>query len=364
MRTLSITVIATCFSFGGLYGHAVTFDPNPMNLTFGGRDGTISIVPDEPTACEVSVSAAPFGDLISITSVDPNPATSIMLNVHVLRQPQGQIESVDVTGMWVSNGKPAGCPTGANGSIAVKVTVTRVNPVINSVVNAASFLSGVVPNSWIAIQGTNLSATTDTWEKNIVNGNLPTTLDGVNVSIGGKPAYIYYVSPGQINAVAPDVGTGPLTVTLTSPVGASAPLSVVSQALGPAFFLWANKYAVATRQDFSLAAKNGTFQSVTTPAKPGDVIIFWGTGFGPTTPAAPIGVPIPSDKLYNTMNPVSITIGGIPALVYGAALAPGLAALYQVAVQIPSSAPDGDLAAVAAIGGTQSSSNALITVQH
>jgi uncharacterized protein (TIGR03437 family) len=55
-------------------------------------------------------------------------------------------------------------------------------------------------------------------------------------------------------------------------------------------------------------------------------------------------------------------VGGIPAQVYGAALAPGFAGLYQVAIQIPPSAPDGDLTILATTGGTSSSS--VITVQH
>lgn len=45
----------------------------------------------------------------------------------------------------------------------------------SGVVNGASFQPGIVPNSWITIRGANLAATTNTWEKNIVNGNLPTT---------------------------------------------------------------------------------------------------------------------------------------------------------------------------------------------
>jgi len=234
------------------------------------------------------------------------------------------------------------------------------------VVNGASFLPGIVPNSWTTIQGTNLSSTTDTWDKNILNGSLPTILDGVSVSIGGKPAYIYYISPEQINAVAPDVGAGTLSVTVTNSNGTSASVSVVSQTVGPGFFLWVGKYAVATRLDFSWAVKNGTFQGVTTtPAKPGDVIILWGTGFGPTSPAAPVGVQVPADKTYATSGLVSVTVGGMPAQVYGAALAPGFAGLYQVAIQIPPSVPDGDLPVVATVdGGTQSPTSALITVQH
>jgi uncharacterized protein (TIGR03437 family) len=122
---------------------------------------------------------------------------------------------------------------------------------------------------------------------------------------------------------------------------------------------------VATRQDYSLAVKNGTIAGVTTtPAKPGDVIILWGTGFGPTSPSVPEGAEVPSTTTYNTTYPVTVTLGGTPATVYGAALAPGFAGLYQVAIQIPTSLADGDYAVVATILTAQSPSTTLITVQQ
>ena len=49
---------------------------------------------------------------------------------------------------------------------------------------------------------------------------------------------------------------------------------------------------------------------------------------------------------------------------FGAALAPGFAGLYQVAIQIPASAPNGDLPVVATINGAQSPATTLITVQQ
>ena len=64
---------------------------------------------------------------------------------------------------------------------------------------------------------TNLAGVTDTWDKAIVNGQLPTTLDGVSVSIGGQPAYVRFVSAGQINVVAPNIGAGSVNVTVTNP---------------------------------------------------------------------------------------------------------------------------------------------------
>jgi uncharacterized protein (TIGR03437 family) len=243
---------------------------------------------------------------------------------------------------------------------------TGSGPVISAagIVNGASFAAGIVPNSWITIQGTNLSTTTNTWDNFIVGGKLPTTVDGVSATVGGKPAYVYFVSPIQINVVAPDVGTGTMQVTVSNSSGTSTAVTANSVSVQPAFFLWANKYPVATRQDFSWAVKNGTFAGTTTvPAKPGEVIILWGTGFGPTDPTSPTGVQLPADKTYSTASPVTVTVNNTPATVFGAALAPGFAALYQVAIQIPANAPDGDLPVVATINGAQSPATTVITVQ-
>ena len=94
------------------------------------------------------------------------------------------------------------------------------------------------------------------------------------------------------------------------------------------------------------------------------MIILWGTGFGPTSPSAPAGVETPATTTYNTATPVSVTVGGKPATVYGAALTPGCAGLYQVAIQIPASLANGDYPVSASISGTQSPATILITVQQ
>jgi uncharacterized protein (TIGR03437 family) len=99
-------------------------------------------------------------------------------------------------------------------------------------------------------------------------------------------------------------------------------------------------------------------------AKPGDVIILWASGFGPTTPSVPIGVETPSDTTYSTGTLPTITIDNVPATVYGAALAPGFAGLVQVAIQVPSSLGNGDWPVVAKIGGVQSASGLVLSVQQ
>jgi uncharacterized protein (TIGR03437 family) len=233
------------------------------------------------------------------------------------------------------------------------------------VVNGASFQAGVPANSWVTIKGTNLAPRTDDWSQSIVDGALPTSLDGVSVTIGGKPAYVYFISPGQLNVLAPDVPSGPVTVTVTTDGGTSAVFTTTANAYGPAFFPWPNNQVVATRQDYSYAAKAGTFPGATTvPAKPGDVIILWGTGFGPTLPAAPLGVSVPAAGGYPTASAPTVTINNTPALVYGAALAPGSAGLYQIAIQVPSTMADGDWPIRATIGNITSPAGAILSVHQ
>ncbi len=236
-------------------------------------------------------------------------------------------------------------------------------PAINSggVVNGASFQPGVVPNSWITIQGTDFTSTTDTWANAISGGKLPTVLDGVGVKVGGQDAYVYYISPTQINVLAPNVGTGSMSVTVSNANGISTAATATSTTVAPAFFLWPNNQPVATHSADSSgtstawAVKNGTFAGVTnTPAKPGEAIILWGTGFGPTSPAAPIGVQIPSGTIYYTADPVTVTINGAPASVYATALSPGFAGLYQVVVTVPSTLANGDYPLIATIDGAPS----------
>jgi uncharacterized protein (TIGR03437 family) len=59
----------------------------------------------------------------------------------------------------------------------------------------------------------------------------------------------------------------------------------------------------------------------------------------------------------------TITIDNVPATVYGAALAPGFAGLVQVAIQVPDTLGNGDWPVVAKIGGVQSASGLVLSVQ-
>ena len=269
----------------------------------------------------------------------------------------------DTPGIAVDNAGNLYIATGFKNAVRKVTFPASTTPLVSSVVNGASFQTPVVPNSWGTILGTALASTTDTWEKFIVNGKLPTTLDGVTVTVGGQTAYLYFISPGQINFIVPPVAPGPQSVVVKTSAGSSAAFTVTVASSGPAFFPWPNNQVVATRQDFSFAAKNGSFAGATTvPAKPGDVIILWGSGFGATSPQTPSGVVTPADATYATSTVPSVSINNLPATVYGAALAPGFAGLYQIAIQVPASLGDGDWPIVASIGGAQSPAGTILSV--
>jgi uncharacterized protein (TIGR03437 family) len=243
-------------------------------------------------------------------------------------------------------------------------TATNSTPTITSVSNAASGQNGVSAGAYVSIYGTNFAAAgfSDTWGNSIVGGALPTKLDGVAVDIGGVPAYVVALTPGQINVLAPNLGTGTMPVTVTTAAGTSAPFTVTALAEQPAFFLWPGTAAVATHLDYTYAVKNGTFQIPTVPAKPGEAVILWGTGFGPTTPTAPSGQVVSGGPYV--VDGVTVTVGGIAAQVYGVALASGLAGLYQVAIEVPPSLANGDYPVVAAVSGQQSPTGVVLTVQQ
>jgi uncharacterized protein (TIGR03437 family) len=333
-------------------------DGNFYGTTYWGGGGCIE--PPAPAGCGAIFKATPQGAITLLYTFPPQvgSTTSGPAPGPIIQAANGNLYGVTALGGSSDNGDVY--------ELSLGLPPLILPPAISAegVVNGASFQSGIAPGAWFTIKGTNLASTTDSWNNAIVNGALPTTLDGVSVMVGNQAAYIAYVSATQINALVPSVPAGPAPVTVTAAGGTSQAVMAQIQAEEPAFFQWGN-YAVATRQDFSLAVKNGTFPGTTTvPAKPGDVIILWGTGFGPTSPAAPAGVETPATTTYNTATAVSVTVGTATATVYGAALAPGYAGLYQVAIQIPAGLADGDYPVVAAINSVPSPSTTMITVQQ
>jgi uncharacterized protein (TIGR03437 family) len=179
--------------------------------------------------------------------------------------------------------------------------------------------------------------------------------------VDGKAAYIYFVSPRQINFIAPaDSNQGAVSVIVTNNGFPSTAVSAQLQQLSPGFFVIQNgKYIVATHADGTLVGPAALLPGLTTPANPGETITLYGTGFGPTNPATD-GLVVTTPATAATQPVVSI--GGATASVTFAGLTS--AGLYQVNVQLPGTLPDGDAAVIAQVGTAKSQANAFIAVQH
>lgn len=232
----------------------------------------------------------------------------------------------------------------------------------SNVVNGASFQPGIAPNTWVTILGSNLAGTTRIWnDGDFVNGALPTDIDSVSVTVNGTNAYVEYVSPNQLNILMPvGLTSGQVQLQTYNAGLASAALTVTVQDVAPAFFLQGDgKHVAATHADGTLIGPADPATGAT-PAAPGETIVMYGTGFGPTNPAAPEG------KLITT----PLNLATLPTITFGgtAASPPAFAGLtyaglFQINATVPASTASGDVPVVALVGSTASPSGAVIAVQ-
>lgn len=240
------------------------------------------------------------------------------------------------------------------------------SPAITAVLEGAAYGPAIAPNSWITVFGTDLSTITRAWETDdFVRNRLPTSLSGVGVQFNGLDAPVYYVSPGQINVLAPSqVALGPVQVTVSNPNGTSAPVTVNCQAYAPGLFLFNpdnRRYVAAVHPDGVYVGRPGLFGGAiaSRPALPGERILLYGTGFGPTEP------PVSSEEVFSGGAPLAgpwtlqVEIGGTRADVEFAGMVG--AGLYQFNVVIPN-LPGGDHPVAAVIAGVSSHNVAHITV--
>jgi uncharacterized protein (TIGR03437 family) len=256
-------------------------------------------------------------------------------------------------------------------------TATANVPSVTSIVNAASHASTLQSGSWVQINGSNFSSTQTTWDGAILNGVFPTTLGGVTVSIDGRPAPISFVSPTQINVIAPlNPLLGPASVIVSNANGSSAPATATLASSSPGFFTYAQnqgRYLAAVVLDspgnFEFLAPQGLLGSASQSraARPGDTILLYGTGFGPTTTllnpelSASVAYPLAHTGPDITLPLCSVTIGGQPAQVQFAGLvSPGV---YQMNVVVPQVAAGDQAVTMTLLSGASVQQQVFIPVQ-
>jgi uncharacterized protein (TIGR03437 family) len=233
----------------------------------------------------------------------------------------------------------------------------------NGVVPIYSTSTTIQPGSWVTVYGSNFSGSNNLWQ-----GDFPTTLGQTTVTINGKPAYLWLVSPTQINLQAPDdTMTGSVSVVVSNQFGNASAAAVLGP-YGPSFSLLDSRYAASivltsgsagnSGAGYDIIGPTGRFPYPTRPVKAGETLVLFGTGFGPTNPPVPAGKAFSGAAL--STNPPQITIGGVPAMVNFAGIIE--AGLFQFNVVVPA-VGSGDQPIQALAGGLMTPGQVFIAVQ-
>ncbi len=205
----------------------------------------------------------------------------------------------------------------------------------------------LAPGTMVQIYGTGLAPQT------LPGTTIPlaNSLAGTSVIIGGLQAPLYFVSPGQINALIPsELPPGPPYQVIVNNNGAlSTPETIQSTAVTPGVEALPSGYANAQH------TADGSAVTDASAAKPGEHIVVYLTGMGATTVPVASGNPAPSSPSASTVDAPSITLNSEPVSFSFSGLTPGLAGLYQIDLQVPADAPNGDLTLVVNQPGFQGS---------
>ncbi len=252
-------------------------------------------------------------------------------------------------------------------NLRVRILTPGTLPAISTggVVPIYSTVPVVQPGSWVSIYGSNLGSGTFVW-----NGDFPTSLGGTSVIIDNKLAYLWYVNPFQINLQVPDdTTTGPVSVVVYTSSG-SAASTVTLAPYGPSFCLLGDGKHVAGEiltpdgsgayggGTYDLVGPSGTFSYSTRPVKPGETLVLYGVGFGPSNPHVSPGQAFTGAA--PTTTPVGVTLGGVSANVAFAGITE--AGLYQFNLTVPFTA-SGDQTLQASANGIKTPPGPVVTVQ-
>ena len=200
-----------------------------------------------------------------------------------------------------------------------------------AIVNAASFSPSIAPGGLATVFGAGFGARP---------GDLA-------VEVNGQPATVLSVSPFQLNVRIPlETPLGAAQLHISSAAGTVDQQFTITD-VAPALFTLAGAQAAAVNGD-------GTINSPTNPARRGDVLVLYGTGFGAL---------VPQGAVMRTQVPVTATIGGAQVPVLFAGAAPGYPGLYQINLQLPAAMPPGLSLSVSIQQSNSASNTVQVAVQ-
>ncbi len=241
-------------------------------------------------------------------------------------------------------------------------------PMIQGVVNGASFQPLLSPGVQAAIFGQNLTTEGLCFADEIP---LPPTLCGARVLVDGISSPISFASPNQMTVIFPfGLNPGPTEVVVEASGVRSEPIQVTLETHAPGILT-----AAGGGEGLGSFTNRGALVTEESPAEPGDILSLTAVGLGPTTPPVAAGDPAPNSPLAETVTTPTITIGEGPgpsavttpkqqalvAEVLFSGLSPGLTGAYTVNFQVPMGLSEGLLPLTLGIGG-QVSNTVLLPV--
>jgi uncharacterized protein (TIGR03437 family) len=262
----------------------------------------------------------------------------------------GTFSSLSETGSIGTSGITLSASGTGTVSTAGGGTTTPV-PTILSVTDGASYTANISEGAFFTVWGSNLAPS----NLGLTNFPRPLTVGGVTVTVTpaaggtGTPVYLIYVGTSQINCVLPStVAPGNYNVTVTSGGTTSSPVATQVTASKPALFTQDQSgtglavvynYISQSESDVNRLTTGNYDGSLSSPAKPGQVLIAWGTGLGPYAAGDnATGVVYDFSKAPGTT--ILAIVGGVSIPVAFAGLS-GYAADDQINFTLPSNIATG-----------------------
>jgi uncharacterized protein (TIGR03437 family) len=227
-----------------------------------------------------------------------------------------------------------------NNSAVRELTPANQAILIGAVVDAAGESAiPVSPGKIVVIYGAGLGPAQGVLAS-LVNDAFAAQVAGTTVSFNGIPATVYYTSATQVNAIVPyeiSGTTANVTVAYQGAVSSAFPVAVAPSS--PSFFT-ANASGAGQAKAATIAMVSMP-NTALFPAKIGGYVALYITGEGQTTPAGVDGMLGGLTPAIPNL-PVSVTVGGIPAVVqYYGGIYGVVAGMMQVNVQIPAGVTPG-----------------------
>jgi uncharacterized protein (TIGR03437 family) len=288
---------------------------------------------------------------------DPNTNVYSLFDVHGY-EGQTRVGGVNDFGVVVGTvGPPSSTIT--HGFIATPVATA---PVLapGGIMNAASYNNGSLsPGEVVVLFGAGLGVPVLTFSTVDDVGFAATNILNTRVLFDGIPAPLLYVSSGMVSAIVPYEVTGARTQVQVEYFGArSDAVTVPVTPSAPGIFTLDE----SGRGPGVIFNQDGSINTVLNPAKRGDIIVFYATGFGQTAPAGTTGQ-ITGTKLPIILQqplPVTVMFGSTKGLVTYDGPAPAIiAGVSQINAVVPKDAPFGATVPLSVQVGTATSQSGL-----